>query len=44
MKIGNPILQVSLVFMPGHLINAEGCVLLELVKARSQQFFVDVME
>jgi hypothetical protein len=35
MKIGNPISEVSLVFMPSHLINADSRFLLELVKARS---------
>lgn len=44
MKIDDASLQVFLVFVPSHLINADGCLLLELVKARSQQFDIDVVK
>ena len=38
------VFQVSLVFVPAHPVNADGCLLLELVKARGQQFFVDMVK
>jgi hypothetical protein len=43
-KIVDTILQVFLVFMPCHLIDADSCSLLELVKARSEKFDIDVMQ
>jgi hypothetical protein len=43
-KIIDAIFQVLLVFMPCHFVDADGCVLLEPVKARSQQFDIDVMK
>ena len=43
-KIGDAIFQVLLEFTPSRLINADRCLLAKLVKARRQQFFVDVMQ
>ena len=36
--------QALLVFIPYQLVDANGCLLLELVKARSEQFGVDMMK
>ena len=43
-KIDDAIFQALLVFVPCHSIDADGCLLLELIKARSQQLDVDVMK
>ena len=44
MEIADAIFQVLLVFVPGNSIDADGCCLAELVKARCQQFGIDVMK
>jgi hypothetical protein len=43
-KIIDAIFQVLLVFMPCHFVDANSRFLLEPVKARSQQFDIDVMK
>jgi len=44
MEIDDAVFVVLLVFVPAHSIDPDGCFLLELVKARSQQFDTDVMK
>lgn len=43
-KIGDAIFQALLIFMPRDPIHTDGCRLLELIKARRQQFDVDVVK
>jgi hypothetical protein len=43
-KIDNAIFQALLVFVPCHLIDADGCLLLELIEARSQLFDINMMK
>ena len=43
-EVRNLGLQVSLVFVPAHSVDSDGGLLLELMKARDQQFFVDMVK